>query len=272
MQENFDLVQSWVATHEGGYVNHPRDPGGATNKGVTQRVYDAYRVLNGQPTRSVRSITEHEAIDIYRSQYWDAVQADALPAGLDYCVYDYGVNSGPNRAAKVLQRQIGVTADGQIGNVTLARVAEIERAGGIGDLIKDICTQRWEWMKTLSTFATFGRGWTRRVMGDEIGVQDGDTGVIDRAYKLSINAPTTAPTTEAPGKALDEDAKTTTRVRDGFNLDTLGKIGAGGVVPAVLAASESEGPMAYAMSGVVVIAAVLAAVVVYRVFIRGSGK
>ncbi len=272
MQENFDLVQGWVATHEGGYVNHPRDPGGATNKGVTKRVYDAYRVLNNQPTRSVRKITDHEALDIYRTQYWDAVQGDLLPSGLDYCVYDYGVNSGPNRSAKVLQRLIGVPDDGQIGNVTLARIAEIERAGGIGDLIKDICTQRWEWMKTLRTFSTFGRGWTRRVMGEEIGVQDGDTGVIDRAYKLSINAPTTAPTAVAPGKALDEDANVTSRVRGGLNLDTLGKVGAGGIAPAVLAASESEGPMAYAMSGVVVIAAVLAAIVVYRVFVKGGSK
>jgi len=267
MRKNFDMIQGWVATHEGGYVNHPRDPGGATNKGVTQRVYDGWRRANGLPTQSVRSITEDEAVTLYRTQYWDTVKGDQLPSGLDYAVYDFAVNSGPSRAVKFLQRVIGVAADGQMGNVTLGKIKELEYENEIDDIVEELCTARWNWMKTLSTFKTFGRGWTRRVMGDEIGVQDGDSGVIDRAWKLARGAENIAePTKPAAGKALEEDTKVTTRIRQGINLDTIGKIAGGGSIPtAIVAASQDEGPMQYALSGAVVIAALLGAVVVYKV-------
>ncbi len=85
--ENFPRAYELVLVHEGGYVNHPRDPGGATNKGVTQNTYNAYRRHKRQSARSVRHITNSELIDIYRSRYWDAVKGDELPSGLDYVIY-----------------------------------------------------------------------------------------------------------------------------------------------------------------------------------------
>jgi lysozyme family protein len=159
MNSNFPAALAAVLTHEGGYVNHPRDPGGATNKGVTQRVYDDFRVGRGLPPRSVKHIQQAEVEAIYKRQYWDAVKGDELPAGVDYCVFDLAVNSGTNRAARYLQRAVGTTEDGKIGPATLAAV----KAAPPGLLIDTICDERMCFLRALSTFAVFGKGWTRRV-------------------------------------------------------------------------------------------------------------
>ena len=120
-----------VLAHEGGYVDDPFDPGGATNKGITFRVYDAYRTRNGLPTRDVRAISATEVAEIYRLQYWDAVKGDELPPGLDYVLFDGAVNSGPSQSIKWLQRALGdVAVDGQIGQATLAAVMAHGRPGG----------------------------------------------------------------------------------------------------------------------------------------------
>lgn len=161
MQANQRRALDLVLEHEGGYVNHPKDPGGATNKGVTQGVYDAYRLRKGQQVRSVKSITKTELNEIYDKQYWDVVRADELPHGLDYCVFDYAVNSGPSRAVKDLQRVLGVGVDGVIGNVTLKAAVD----GDTEKIIEDLCARRLRFLKSLKTWATFGRGWGRRVDG-----------------------------------------------------------------------------------------------------------
>ncbi len=270
---NFQTTTSWLLVHEGGYVNHPADPGGATNSGVTQAVYDGYRRRKGQSTQSVRNISEQEVYDIYRTQYWDKVWGDELPNGLDYAVYDFAVNSGPRRAIQFLQRIIGVEPDGVMGNVTIGKIRELQAEGGeIGEIIEQLCTNRWNWMKTLRTFATFGRGWTRRVMGEEVGIQDRDSGVIDRAYRMWAQQEVTAPTREAAGRAVEGDdesnVKSSERVREGLNMNTIGTI-AGGVAPtAVVAAIQQEGPMQWALAGVVVVAAIMAAIVFYRKVLR----
>jgi lysozyme family protein len=121
---NFTKTTSWLLIHEGGYVDHPEDPGGATNRGVTQAVYDGYRIRKGKQVRSVRYIDDAEVYDIYRTQYWDKVWGDELPNGLDYAVFDFAVNSGPSRAIKFLQRVIGVPDDGIMGNVTMGKIRE----------------------------------------------------------------------------------------------------------------------------------------------------
>jgi len=157
--DTFPEALRLVLVHEGGFSNHPKDPGGATNKGVTQAVYDAYRARGGQPKRSVRSITAAEVEAIYRREYWDKVKADQLPAGVDYCVFDFAVNSGVSRAARYLQRAVGVAQDGKIGPVTLAAVARVSPPS----LIDRICNERMAFLRGLKTFATFGKGWTRRV-------------------------------------------------------------------------------------------------------------
>lgn len=164
MQKNFDASLKHVLVHEGGYVNHPKDPGGATNKGVTQAVYDAYRAKKGLVRQSVRVISDFEVSEIYRKEYWDRVKGDSLPAGVDYCVFDFAVNSGVSRAVKYLQRSVGVADDGKIGPATLAAVKTHDPA----KLINEICTRRQEFLEGLNTFSTFGKGWTRRVAGVEV--------------------------------------------------------------------------------------------------------
>lgn len=164
MRENFLSGLNAVLRHEGGYVNHPRDPGGATNKGVTQRVYDDWRRSQGMDPRSVRSITGDETAAIYRKLYWDAVRGDDLPSGVDYCIFDFAVNSGHTRASKCLQLAVGAAPDGKIGPATLAavRVADPRR------LINEVCSTREAFLRGLPTFDTFGKGWIRRVTDVEM--------------------------------------------------------------------------------------------------------
>jgi lysozyme family protein len=184
MRENLDNALKWVLAHEGGYVNHPKDPGGATNMGVTQRVYDGYRARRGLHKQSVRAITADEVAEIYKRQYWDAVKADDLPAGVDYAVFDYAVNSGPGRAVKDLQREVGATVDGVMGFRTLAAVQQQDPF----DLIERLCNRRMRFLRGLRHWGTFGRGWTARVMGVKDGAQADDIGVIDRAMVLARGA------------------------------------------------------------------------------------
>lgn len=159
MNANFEKALALVLEHEGGYVNHPKDPGGATMKGVTQAVYDAYRKLRGRGVQSVKLISEEELRAIYKFQYWDKVQGDFLPAGVDYAVFDFAVNSGVSRAAKYLQAVLGVAQDGQIGAKTLAAITSP------ANTINALCDRRVGFLRNLKTFLTFGKGWTRRVQG-----------------------------------------------------------------------------------------------------------
>ena len=158
-KENFDKALKLVLEHEGGWVNHPRDPGGETNKGVTKAVYDAYRRMNGKSIQSVQFVTNDELQAIYRFQYWDKVQGDHLPSGLDYAVFDFAVNSGVSRASKYLQAVVGVSQDGQIGVKTIAAIKDAKST------INALCDRRMSFLRNLGTFMAFGRGWTRRVQG-----------------------------------------------------------------------------------------------------------
>lgn len=157
--ENYDACYKYTLKFEGGYVNHPKDPGGATNKGIIQRVYDGYRRRRGMDTRSVRYIDDHEVREIYRTQYWNAVRGDDLPKGVDLAVWDYGVNSGPSRAIKAMQAILGVRVDGAIGEATLAAVEVCDSA----DLVNKLCDQRLAFVKRLTIWKTFGKGWSRRI-------------------------------------------------------------------------------------------------------------
>lgn len=159
MKNNFEKALALVLEHEGGYVNHPKDPGGATMKGVTQAVYNAYRKLNGRGLLSVKYISDEELRAIYKFQYWDKVQGDFLPVGVDYAVFDFAVNSGVSRAAKYLQAVLGVAQDGQIGAKTLAAITSP------ANTINALCDRRVGFLRNLKTFLTFGKGWTRRVQG-----------------------------------------------------------------------------------------------------------
>ena len=159
MRDNYLKALSLVLKHEGGYVNDPQDPGGATNKGITQKTYDAWRVRETLSKRSVRLINFWEITEIYRKQYWDKIKGDDLPLGVDYCVFDFAVNSGTDRAAKYLQRAVGAVEDGQIGPNTLAKVASRP-----DDIVIDfVCDERLAFMKRQPTWEHFKNGWSERV-------------------------------------------------------------------------------------------------------------
>ena len=161
MQSNYEKALHWVLQHDAGYVNHPQDPGGATNKGITQKTYDAYRRAKGVPVRDVRDIDDVEVRAIYREQYARPVWFDALPSGVDYALFDFAVNSGVSRAVKYIQRLVGTRQDGIMGNQTLSAI----RAQDAAALINALCDARLAFMRGLKIWPTFGRGWQRRVDG-----------------------------------------------------------------------------------------------------------
>ncbi|MCG3774761.1 MAG: hypothetical protein JW395_1586 [Nitrospira sp.] len=158
MKENFEVCLALVLRHEGGYTNHPSDPGGMTNLGITKGVWENW---TGRPTNEaeMRAITVETAGPIYKAKYWDKVKCDSLSPGLDYVVFDYAVNSGIGRSAKTLQTVCGAPVDGMVGKNTLAAVASFSPS----DLINKICDSRQAFLERLTTFKVFGKGWTRRV-------------------------------------------------------------------------------------------------------------
>jgi len=158
MEANYKKCLETILHHEGGYVNHPKDPGGETNLGVTKRVYEEFG-----GTKDMKDLTREDVEPIYKKNYWDRLKGDQLPAGLDLCVFDFGVNAGTGRAAKFLQKMIGTTPDGGIGPMTLKSVNEYVTKNGIENTIKRYQMGRQKYYESLSTFATFGKGWTRRV-------------------------------------------------------------------------------------------------------------
>jgi len=160
---SFRTALAHVLAHEGGYSNHPADPGGPTMKGIIQRVYDADRRARDLPPRPVRQIAESELVAIYRRQYWDAIAGDALPPGIDYLLFDCAVNSGPVQAAKWVQRALAVPVDGQVGAVTCAAAAEAVAQGRRAALVDAVCDRRLVMLRSLRTWPVFGAGWARRV-------------------------------------------------------------------------------------------------------------
>lgn len=149
---NFDTAFHKLLGHEGGYVNHPQDPGGETNWGITVAVARE----NGYQG-PMRELPLDVAKAIYRKRYWDAVRADELPAELRYPMFDAAVNSGPGQAIRWLQRALGVADDGKLGPITLAAAAQAQ------DLSRKLLGQRLEFMTNLSTWPAFGKGWARRI-------------------------------------------------------------------------------------------------------------
>ncbi len=161
--ENFDACLAKVLVHEGGWADHPSDPGGATMKGITIGTYSRYKKRDVSKAE-LKAIPDADVRRIYKAEYWDKVKGDDLPAGLDYVAFDGAVNSGPQRGGKWLQQALGVNADGRIGPQTLARAKALD-AGGKRSVIEAACTARMTFLRGLRTFPTFGKGWTARVEG-----------------------------------------------------------------------------------------------------------
>jgi len=158
MSNKFSEALEIILHHEGGYVNHPKDPGGETNLGVTKRVYEDF---GGE--KEMKDLTKEDVEPIYKKNYWDRVKGDDLPEGLDLCIFDFAVNAGPGRAAKFIQRLVNTTVDGGIGPNTLGKIKEYVDHYGINQTIESYALMRQNYYESLSNFATFGKGWTRRV-------------------------------------------------------------------------------------------------------------
>jgi lysozyme family protein len=158
MKENFEKALAAVLKSEGGFVNNPKDPGGMTNLGVTIKTWESF-VGRNVTEKEMRNLTPEMVGKMYQQKYWNAVKADDLPEGVDYLAFDFAVNAGPGRAAKLLQQAVGVTADGAIGPATLKAVAAMQPA----DLIEKYSAAKESFYRSLPTFETFGKGWLRRI-------------------------------------------------------------------------------------------------------------
>lgn len=160
MNANFDKCLEKLLVHEGGYVNHPDDPGGTTNLGVTQKTWEEW-VGHPVTDKEMRNLTPLMVKPLYKRKYWDACRCDDLVSGVDYAVFDIAVNSGVGRAIKLLQSSVGATPDGGYGPITAALVKKAEQDPA--RLIELLCAKRLEFLESLKAFPVFGKGWSRRV-------------------------------------------------------------------------------------------------------------
>ena len=161
MNSNFDVCLKHLLMHEGGFSNHPSDPGGVTNLGVTARVWEEW-VGHPVDEKQMRALTPALVAPLYKRKYFDACRANELVPGLDYAVFDCAVNSGVGRAVKLLQSCVGATPDGGYGSITAALVKKAQQEDP-ARLISVYCSKRLEFLESLKTFAVFGKGWSRRV-------------------------------------------------------------------------------------------------------------
>ena len=144
--------------HEGGYIHHALDPGGRTNLGVTQRVWEDY-VGHSVDEQAMRQLTKEMVAPLYRERYWNVCHCDDLPAGVDYLAFDFAVNAGAFRCVKTIQRALNIPADGIIGHVTLKAIQDTNAE----DFINNFSAVKENFYRGLTTFPTFGKGWLNRV-------------------------------------------------------------------------------------------------------------
>jgi len=166
MKYNFANSLSFTLEHEGGWSDDPRDPGGATMKGITIGTFTKY--MKRPVTKDeLKNITNQQLSNIYRSMYWDVCKCDELPSGLDLAVFDFAVNAGLGRAIKILQGVCGVERDGSIGPVTIKAAKESKAS----TMVSDYNAARSSFYRGLKGFPDFGKGWLRRVTDCEFAAQ-----------------------------------------------------------------------------------------------------
>jgi lysozyme family protein len=158
MKDNFEKCLALVLKSEGGFVNNPRDPGGMTNLGVTKVTYE--RWMNEPVTEEqMRALTPNDVEQLYREWYWDGVRGDDLPAGVDYCTFDLAVNSGIGTAVRLLQDASNTVPDGKLGPVSMVAIQEMDAHA----IVSELQASRLAYLKKISTWPVFGKGWTNRV-------------------------------------------------------------------------------------------------------------
>ena len=158
MQNNFDNCLALLLKSEGGYVNNPKDPGGRTNLGVTQKTWEAW-VGRESSEKEIRALTKDQVAPLYKAKYWTACYGPQLPLGVDYAVFDAAVNMGVGRAVKLLQESLGCVPDGQIGPRTIQLIDQKKPQ----DVIEGFSKRKISFYESLPTFPTFGKGWLKRV-------------------------------------------------------------------------------------------------------------
>ena len=158
MQSNFEQCFALVLKNEGGYVDNPADPGGATNLGCTKAVWEQY-IGRSVTKDDIKALTPNDVMPLYKAKYWDTIKGDDLPEGVDYAVFDFAINSGPSRAAKALQSVLSITVDGQIGSATLRAL----ETANPREVATAVCEARLAFLQSLPTYGTFGKGWSNRV-------------------------------------------------------------------------------------------------------------
>ncbi len=231
MRETLTTALDLMFGHEGGYVNNPKDPGGATKYGITHKTLAAHRGLASVTPTQIMALTKQEATEIYVKSYWTQSGGDLLPIGIDFMAFDYGVNSGPAQAVKSLQRVVGVLADGIVGSQTLAAVWAYN-----GNLIGAYAAERLRFMKTLKTWSIFGRGWQKRVMNVET-----------QARQLLQGNVAVADTPTAPAKANPKDQSGTEIIKKPETWVSFGGLlsGLGGI-------TTGSGPIQWALAIIMV--------------------
>jgi len=163
MANNFQECLVKVLKHEGGFVNHPKDPGGMTNLGVTKKVWEEW-VGHEVDEKAMRELTPALVGLMYEMKYWRTSYCEILPRGLDLLVFTMAVNSGSGRSVKLLQDAIGVVADGVIGPNTMAKINE----ANVETMIDKFSEARTSFYKGLKTFSVFGKGWLSRTESERL--------------------------------------------------------------------------------------------------------
>lgn len=246
-RETLPTALALMFGHEGGYVNAKTDRGGPTKYGITHRTLAAHRGVASVTAAQVKALTLKEAEEIYRRSYWTQSGGDLLPVGLDYAAFDYGVNSGPARAVKSLQKVVGVTQDGIVGGQTVAAVGRYP--GGVSALIRAYCDERMRFLRSLGGaqgWSANGRGWTRRVTGkDPKGQWKDDLGVVGNALRLAAGAQPVEPAPVPAGKANPADRSVTDIVKQEPSLVVS-------LLSALGAFAAGAGPVQWALAAAVV--------------------
>jgi lysozyme family protein len=232
---NYDACLARVLKHEGGYTNHPSDPGGPTNFGITIHGYRRYIKANGNAA-DVRAMTLADAAKIYRARYWHALRCDELPAGLDYAVFDYGVNSGTGRAARVMQRLLGIGEGTAMTDAVIAGARNANPSALIGRL----CDERLAFLKSLRTWPVFGAGWGRRVAEvrrDALAMAKGAVvvppAIASANGKGNVPKPKTARAATSAGAVVVSGGAAQAAASSGASWSLIIAILAGGIVCAV---------------------------------------